>query len=91
MLICLKDNHKRNYTLKGSYKVIINLDKRSDNSLSLISYADEYSKLLKFTSKEKTDMINNLFKSRNFDSLLKKFLSYFGNYVEIIYRLKKII
>jgi|TARA_R110000787_G_scaffold11722_12_gene38523 hypothetical protein len=77
-------------SLTGKFKLVINLDKRNDNSLTLISYANDYGKMLDFTEQKRIDITNEMIDSINFDELLIVFLSYFGDYVEIYYKLKKV-
>jgi hypothetical protein len=46
--------------------------------------------MLDFTEQKRIDITNEMVDSISFDELLKIFLSYFGDYVEIFYKLKKV-
>lgn len=76
-------------SLDKTFKLIINLDLRNINSLCLISYANDYANRLSFTDDKRNGMINAMVMSEDFDQVLTIFKYYFGDYVEIYYKLKK--
>lgn len=77
-------------TDNGKYKTIINLDARNINSLSLISYANDFSKMLHFTEEERHKMINAMIISVDFEAILAIFKHYFDEQTIIYYQHKQI-
>ena len=71
------------------YKILINFDERQDEgAFILISYAEEYGKILGFPKEKRIDITNELLSSRSFTSVLNKFLFYFDDHIEVYYRQK---
>ena len=68
------------------YKTIINLDERNVGALCLISYANDFSRLLFFTEKKRLKMICEMIESRTFENVLEIFKKHFGTHTEVYYK-----
>jgi hypothetical protein len=68
-----------------SYKKVVNLDHRNINSLSLISYANDFAKSLDFSEYDRLKMINSMVISIDFEAILAIFKHYFSDYSTVSY------